>query len=146
MPNGSAVTTPCLASRSAPGRKRPALHRLHQLHPLLLPLQRLLLLRQCCCSCGAACCPLQPLPHPRPAAPKAAKPEAFKSSITSLANAADGRFIATLENGEQWLQSERDPRVEVKVGDTVTLQPGMFGSWTTGNEVGLQPLRVKPGL
>jgi hypothetical protein len=46
-------------------------------------------------------------------------------------NAADGRFIATLENGQKWLQLEKDSRAEVKVGETVTLKPMMFGGATT---------------
>lgn len=72
---------------------------------------------------------------PAPAKP-AAKPETFKSSITALSNAADGRFIATLENGQKWLQSERDTRFEVKVGEPVTLHPGMFSSWSLATESG----------
>ena len=84
----------------------------------------------------AAAATVAAAPTAAPAAPKAAKPETFKSSITSLANSADGRFIATLENGERWLQTERDSRNEVKVGDTVTLQPGMFASWTLETKSG----------
>jgi len=62
------------------------------------------------------------------AAPKpAAKPEAFKSAITAVSTSADGRFIATLDNGQRWLQLEKDSRAEVKVGDTVTVKPTMFG-------------------
>jgi hypothetical protein len=70
-----------------------------------------------------------PQPAPKPESAKA-KPETFKSSITAVSNAADGRFIATLENGQQWLQLEKDARADVKVGDAVTLQPMMFGAWT----------------
>jgi hypothetical protein len=75
------------------------------------------------------------VPAPAPAK-SAAKPETFKSSITALGKSADGRFIATLENGGQWLQTERDSRNEVKVGDAVTLQPGMFSSWTLETKSG----------
>jgi hypothetical protein len=81
-----------------------------------------------------------------PPAPKAdaaaAKPEKFNSSITALGSSADGRFIATLENGQQWLQTERDSRIEVKVGDTVTLQPMMFGAYTMVTRTGYS-IRVK---
>ena len=82
-----------------------------------------------------------PQPAPKPQA-AVAKPEAFKSSVTALSQTADGRFVATLENGQQWLQLERDTRVEVKVGDPVTLQPMMFGSWTLATKSGYT-LRVK---
>jgi hypothetical protein len=62
------------------------------------------------------------------AAPKpAAKPEAYKASVTAVSTAADGRFIATLENGQRWLQLEKDAAADVKVGDTVTVKPMMFG-------------------
>jgi biotin carboxyl carrier protein len=64
---------------------------------------------------------------PQAAAKPAAKPEAYKSSITAVSTAADGRFIATLDNGQRWLQLEKETGVEVKVGDTVTVKPTMFG-------------------
>ena len=80
-------------------------------------------------------------PAPAPAK-SAAKPQEFTSSITALGKSADGRFIATLENGGQWLQTERDSRNEVKVGDAVTLQPGMFSSWTLETKAGYS-VRVK---
>jgi biotin carboxyl carrier protein len=81
-------------------------------------------------------------PQSAPKADKAAKPETFKSSVTVLGSSADGRFIATLENGQQWLQTEKDSRIEVKVGDTVTLQPMMFGAYTMVTHTGYS-IRVK---
>jgi biotin carboxyl carrier protein len=82
-------------------------------------------------------------PQPAPKADAAAaKPEKFNSSVTALGSSADGRFIATLENGQQWLQTERDSRIEVKVGDTVSLQPMMFGAYTMVTRTGYS-IRVK---
>ncbi|MEO8307638.1 MAG: hypothetical protein ABI616_06315 [Pseudomonadota bacterium] len=74
---------------------------------------------------------------------KAAKPVSFKASVTTLSQSADGRFIATLDNGQKWLQTEKDSRDEVKVGDTVTLQPMMFGAWSLVTKSGYLQ-RVKP--
>jgi biotin carboxyl carrier protein len=82
-------------------------------------------------------------PQPAPKADAAAaKPEKFNSSVTALGSSADGRFIATLENGQQWLQTERDSRIEVKVGDAVSLQPMMFGAYTMVTRTGYS-IRVK---
>jgi hypothetical protein len=84
-----------------------------------------------------------------PSAPKAvesgsaaALPKTFKSSVTALSQSADGRFVATLENGQQWLQLERDSRPEVRVGDTVTLERKIMGNYVLTTRTGY-PLGVK---
>lgn len=74
-------------------------------------------------------------PAPAPP-PKEAKPTSYAATVTALGQSADGRFIATLDNGEQWLQLEKSSREEIKVGDTVTLKPMMLGSWTIATSSG----------
>ncbi len=64
------------------------------------------------------------------------------SRIASLRRMRDGRYEATLENGEVWGQLEPDPRVEMRVGDAVTLRPASLGSFMLVTASGL-PTRVK---
>ena len=74
--------------------------------------------------------------------PKAAKSTAYKSTVSALGQSGDGRFVATLDNGEQWLQLEKNSRQEIKVGDAVTLKPMALGSWTIVTQSGYSQ-RVK---
>jgi hypothetical protein len=71
-----------------------------------------------------------------------ALPQTFKSPVTALGKSADGRFIATLENGQQWLQLEHDSRVELKVGESVTLNKMVMGNYEMTTHTGYT-LRVK---
>jgi hypothetical protein len=72
----------------------------------------------------------------------AALPDKFTSSVTAVGKAADGRLIVTLANAQQWLQQEPDTRVEIKVGDTVTLAKMLMGNYGLTTHSGYQ-LRVK---
>ncbi len=51
------------------------------------------------------------------------------SAVAALKRARDGRFEATLQNGEVWAQLEPDSRIEVGVGDVVTIRPAVLGSF-----------------
>jgi hypothetical protein len=88
-----------------------------------------------------------PAPAPSPA-PKASKPapesqpDTYKSSVKEVSRTADGRFMAKLENGEEWLQLERDSAVDVKVGETVTLKKMLFGNYSLVTRTGYT-VRVK---
>lgn len=76
-------------------------------------------------------------PVQKPAAEKQAKPAKedkpalarVTSTITALDHFRDGRFQATLQNGEVWTQSEPDTRFEVHVGEEVTIRPASLGSF-----------------
>jgi hypothetical protein len=59
---------------------------------------------------------------------KAKQPDSVVTTVTALGQTLDGRFRATLENGEVWQQLELYPPVTVKVGDRVTLRRASFGS------------------
>ena len=85
-----------------------------------------------------------PAPAPVQQAPPAREelPETITSVIASLSHTPDGRFIATLENGQVWLQSERDSLADAKVGDKVTLRRMLFGNYTFVTRTGYT-LRVK---
>jgi hypothetical protein len=71
----------------------------------------------------------------RPAVAVAA-PATKRESIASLRRMADGRYQATLENGEVWEQQEPDPRTEMRVGDLVTVRPAALGSFMLVTAVG----------
>jgi hypothetical protein len=82
------------------------------------------------------------------AAPKASKPapesqpDTYKSSVKEVSRTADGRFMAKLENGEEWLQLERDSTADVKIGETVTLKKMLFGNYSLVTRTGYT-VRVK---
>jgi hypothetical protein len=62
---------------------------------------------------------------PRPVA----QPVIGTSSVTQVSRTANGRFIATLDNGQVWAQLERDTTAEVQVGDQVTVRKASLGSY-----------------
>lgn len=70
-----------------------------------------------------------PAPAPAATPEPAAQPLVGTSSVTQVSRTANGRFIATLENGQVWAQLERDPTAEVQVGDQVTVRKASLGSY-----------------
>jgi biotin carboxyl carrier protein len=70
-----------------------------------------------------------PAPPAAPAKPAKAPDVSGASVITSLGRRANGRFVATLENGTVWSQLEPDSTLMIKVGDAVTIRKGVFGSY-----------------
>jgi hypothetical protein len=66
----------------------------------------------------------------------AALPDTFKSAVVSVGQSADGRFIATLANGQQWVQLEHDPRAEIKVGDEITFHKMLMGNYSVTTRYG----------
>ena len=65
---------------------------------------------------------------PRGEDPPAAKDSSVTATVTVLERRRDGLFVATLDNGQVWAQSELDSRAEVRVGDTVTVRRAALGS------------------
>ena len=53
----------------------------------------------------------------------------MSAKIVAVGQLPNDRFAVTLDNGQLWMQLERDVGVEVRVGDTVTIRPAMLGSW-----------------
>ena len=49
----------------------------------------------------------------------------------------NGVFVVTLDNGQVWLQSERDSRVQLAPKDAVTLRRATLGSWLLSGEQGI---------
>jgi hypothetical protein len=72
-----------------------------------------------------------PLSPTAPTAPITPKPrvELIAGRVTTVNRIAGDRFMFTLENGQAWTQLERDPNVQIDVGDTVKIRRAMLGSW-----------------
>jgi hypothetical protein len=60
--------------------------------------------------------------------PGSDKNSSIEAAITVVERRRDGLFVVTLDNGQVWSQSELDSRAEVRVGDTVSVRRGAFGS------------------
>jgi hypothetical protein len=59
------------------------------------------------------------------------------STIAALRSRLDGRFEATLANGQLWVQLERDSAIVLRVGDAVTVRSAMLGSYMLVTKDGL---------
>jgi hypothetical protein len=53
----------------------------------------------------------------------------FKAKITALRFGKRGAFVATLDNGQEWAQFVAEGTPRIRVGDTVTIWPGLLGSY-----------------
>lgn len=73
---------------------------------------------------------------PIAAAPAASAPaRAFSSRIAGKFTGWDFDTVLTLENGQQWRVLDHDPvMASPRVNPKVTLEPGMFGSWSLSVE------------
>src|SRR5690349_8950548 len=69
----------------------------------------------------------KPLPDPPPVSANAL-PEKFTAKVTAI-EWRNGVFVVTLDNGQVWIQSERDSRVQIDVGDNVNFRRAALGSW-----------------
>lgn len=67
-------------------------------------------------------------------------PERMRAVITDLRRDQDGRWLFTLDNGQVWLQREDDP-LRIGIGETVTVRPGAFGSYSMVPDS--RPTRIK---
>jgi hypothetical protein len=71
---------------------------------------------------AAAPAPMSPTPTPQPT-------ELFHATVAALSFRASGAANVMLENGQTWTQYGPEGRVPLKVGDAVTLRPGLFGAF-----------------
>jgi hypothetical protein len=65
----------------------------------------------------------------------------FSAVVSGLERRGD-RFVATLDNGQVWSQTETNTRIDIRVGDTVTIRRGALGSYLLSDGGGLAT-RVK---
>jgi hypothetical protein len=53
----------------------------------------------------------------------------IQAAIVAIGFAANGRMLFTLDNGQVWRQLVREGELLAKVGDSVTISRGLFGSF-----------------
>lgn len=63
-------------------------------------------------------------------------PDKFTAKVSRF-EWRNGVFIATLDNGQVWLQSERDSRVQIEAGQTVTVRRASLGSFFISTDQGI---------
>ena len=81
--------------------------------------------------------PSEPKSMPDPAPVSAqALPEKFTAKVAQV-EWRNGVFVATLDNGQVWLQTERDSRVQFDTGHTVTVRRGSLGSFFMSGDQGI---------
>jgi hypothetical protein len=71
-----------------------------------------------------------------PPPPKAEVPTRVSAKVTTLRELSTGALLIELDNGQSWRTIPEDARLMLKVGDTVTISRGAFGSFrlaTPGN-------------
>jgi hypothetical protein len=83
----------------------------------------------------------KPLPEPENTWTPKAVPEKFSAHVSEI-EWRNGVFVATLDNGQVWIQSERDTRVQLAEGDTVNIRRASLGSFLLSSEQGIAT-RVK---
>lgn len=80
-----------------------------------------------------------------PANDEARREEASNFSFSAVVSGLERRgerFVATLDNGQVWSQAETNTRIDIRVGDTVTIRRGALGSYLLSDGEGLAT-RVK---
>jgi len=85
-----------------------------------------------------AAAPAASAPVAAPAQPAKAKEGPVSARIVAVGQLPNDRFSVTLDNGQLWMQLERDVSAEVRVGDTITLRPAMLGSWVLETRAGVR--------
>ena len=56
--------------------------------------------------------------------------EKLEGKVQSVATRPGGGLIVTLDNGQVWQQLATGDSLQLKVGDSVTLKPGVLGSYS----------------
>lgn len=86
--------------------------------------------------------PAAPRPLPDPPPLRAEQPPDKFSAAVSQIEWRNGMFVVTLDNGQVWMQSERDSRVQLDAGDAVNFRRAALGSWLMSSGQGIAA-RVK---
>lgn len=76
---------------------------------------------------------------------KAAAPalERLQAKVQSISTTASGDWVATLDNGQVWIQVPTGTRFSLRVGDEVTITPGALGSFLLSKASGGSSVRVR---
>lgn len=62
---------------------------------------------------------------------------AITSEVSAVEQLRNGRFVATLANGQVWIQSETESRATVKAGDAVIIRRAALGSYLLTTKAGI---------
>jgi len=84
-------------------------------------------------------------PKPLPDPPAALRPEPVPEKFTAAVSKIEwrsGLFVVTLDNGQTWIQSERDSRIQLEPEETVTVRRASLGSYLLAGKQGIAA-RVK---
>jgi hypothetical protein len=77
----------------------------------------------------------KPLADPPAKAPEPI-PEKFSAAVSNI-EWRNGVFVVTLDNGQVWIQSERDSRVQIEAGETVSIRKASLGSFILSSKQGI---------
>lgn len=77
----------------------------------------------------------RPLTDP-PAGQRDESPDKFIAVVSKI-EWRNGVFVATLDNGQVWIQSERDSRLQIAAQDTVTIRRASLGSHLLSGKQGI---------
>ncbi len=83
----------------------------------------------------------KPLPDPPASTPAEPVPEKFTAAVSKI-EWRNGVFVVTLDNGQTWIQSERDSRIQLEPQETVTVRRASLGSYLLAGKQGIAA-RVK---
>ena len=73
-------------------------------------------------------------------------PPVAVSSLSSMTYDGSGKFIATLENGQVWRETDADegPKPHFRIGTRVTITPGVLSSFNLRTEDNSHSYKVEP--
>jgi hypothetical protein len=81
--------------------------------------------------------PAEPKALAEPPPPRAETlPDKFTAKVAKF-EWRNGVFVATLDNDQVWIQTERDSRVQLAVGNTVTVRRASLGSFLMSSDQGI---------
>lgn len=69
--------------------------------------------------------------------------EQLVAKVTAVTGRGKGDYRIELDNGQLWMESQRTGGEAPATGETVTIRPGLLGSYFLEREVGGLALRVK---
>ena len=78
----------------------------------------------------------KPLPDPPAAGRPEPVPERFTATISKI-EWRNGVFVVTLDNGQTWIQSERDSRIQLEPQESVTVRRASLGSYLLAGKQGI---------
>ncbi len=79
---------------------------------------------------------------PKPAAVKAAEDRDLLAHVTSVSEKVTGELLLKLDNGQSWVQAQRNTGVRIRTGERVSIARGVFGGYLLRSDSGAS-MRVR---